>query len=251
MTDERMPLPAVWVCFLSNPTHQQALRTVLQTRYPGTEVIFVAQGTAERRESPHHYQLNREDGVAYRQTLQRIAADWGPGFALLYLWPLEDPAVISDYMPLFHLFQAVREAKPARFLWAGEWTTPLERSYLESWIGWERSLGLILPQMGVAGVLQKAAPEMDMAKWLNRLADELASPAIESVLYEGEQRHVCRMEPTDTTEGEGRGLIKEGGPISSPAVVGIGPPVGRQSHPLAIRQSGVNGTVAFIRRLSG
>ncbi|MGG1246751.1 beta-ketoacyl synthase N-terminal-like domain-containing protein, partial [Bacillus spizizenii] len=84
LTDERMPLPAVWVCFLSNPTHQQALRTVLQTRYPGTEVIFVAQGTAERRESPHHYQLNREDGVAYRQTLQRIAADWGSGFALLY-----------------------------------------------------------------------------------------------------------------------------------------------------------------------
>ncbi|MBV2240625.1 hypothetical protein KQR57_05035 [Bacillus inaquosorum] len=105
--------------------------------------------------------------------------------------------------------------------------------------------------MGWPGCYRKQAPEMDMAKWLNRLADELASPAIESVLYEGEQRHVCRMEPTDTTEGEGRGLIKEGGPISSPAVVGIGPPVGRQSHPLAIRQSGVNGTVAFIRRLSG
>ncbi|MCY9060206.1 SDR family NAD(P)-dependent oxidoreductase, partial [Bacillus inaquosorum] len=237
LTDERMPLPAVWVCFLSNPTHQQALRTVLQTRYPGTEVIFVAQGTAERRESPHHYQLIREDGVAYRQTLQRIAADWGPGFALLYLWPLEDPAVISDYMPLFHLFQAVREAKPARFLWAGEWTTPLERSYLESWIGWERSLGLILPQMGVAGVLQKAAPEMDMAKWLNRLADELASPAIESVLYEGEQRHVCRMEPTDTTEGEGRGLIKEGGTY---LITGGGGGLGRRLAANLTRSRSVN-----------
>ncbi|SMO96318.1 beta-ketoacyl reductase, partial [Melghirimyces algeriensis] len=213
LPDERVTPSKVWVCFLSDPTHQQALRTAVQARHPGTEVIFVAQGATDHQESPHHYQLNREEGPAYRQTLNQIAADWGTGFALFYLWPLEDRASIRDYRPLFHLLQAAGEAQPARFLWAGEWTTPLERCYLESWIGWERSLGLILPQMGVAGILRKVTPEgLDMVEWLDRLADELASPALESVLYEGDRRYVCRMEPTNALQDKTSAqMIKEGG----------------------------------------
>ncbi|MBO1583402.1 type I polyketide synthase, partial [Bacillus sp. XF8] len=236
LSDERMTPPKVWVCFISNPSYQQVLRTALKSRYPETEVIFVAQGTTDRRESPYHYQLNRADGMAYQQTLNSIAAEWGTGFALLYLWPLEDQALINDYMPLFHLFQAAWEAKPARFIWAGEWTTPLERSYLESWIGWERSLGLILPQMGVSGILQKAMPEgLDMVKWLDKLADEMESTPVESVLYEREQRYVCRVEPTDITEGEGG--IKEGGTY---LITGGGGGLGRRLAANLIRSQSVN-----------
>ncbi|WP_347836785.1 SDR family NAD(P)-dependent oxidoreductase [Gracilibacillus sp. JCM 18860] len=66
--------------------------------------------------------------------------------------------------------------------------------------------------MEVAGILQKATSEaLDITKWLDRLADELGTPPdLESVLYDGGKRHVCRIKSTDITEG-GEGQIQEGG----------------------------------------
>src|SRR5699024_2945008 len=182
------------------------------------------------------HQLNRTDGAAYRQTFDRIVSDWGTGFNLLYLWPLEERELLKDYLPLFHLFQAVQEAKPARCLWAGEWTTPLERSYLESWVAWERSLGLMQPQMGVAGILQQAAPEgLDMSLWVEKLTDELTSTAFESVLYERETRYVSRIKPAELTEGET--TVKEGGTY---LITGGGGGLGRQLASSLVRSRTVN-----------
>ena len=44
--------------------------------------------------------------------------------------------------------------KIRRILLAGQFAGGLERCYLEAWIGFERSLGLILPNTPVAAIYQ-------------------------------------------------------------------------------------------------
>src|SRR5699024_1790722 len=56
LADERVAPTKAGVCFLSNPANQRVVRHSLQTRYPGMEVIFIAQDTANGQKNLHHHQ---------------------------------------------------------------------------------------------------------------------------------------------------------------------------------------------------
>lgn len=61
--------------------------------------------------------------------------------AILYLWPLEARGQIQDFAALHVLLSSMvaTNMAPARLLLAGVSHHSLERAYLESWIGIERS----------------------------------------------------------------------------------------------------------------
>ena len=198
--------PKTLVCFLSNPQNQQALIEAIRTHDPRTEIVFISQSTAYRKQDRQTYDIVRTDRETYRKAFQSIR-EAGDGYppggevdAILYLWPLEDPSCIEDYTCIVYMIQAMVSAKlkAKRVLLAAQFKSGLDRCRLESWIGFERSLGLILPDTQVAAIYQpgQGMDRKAMRLWARNLWMELQVPKARSVLYQDGKRYQCQIRPT-------------------------------------------------------
>jgi polyketide synthase PksN len=192
------------VCFLSDPDNQQASAELASTLDPETKLVFISQNSIYQKESLQRYQISRPERNTYAEAFRSIREDYGEVDALLYLWPLEDPSCIRDYSGIVYLIQAIDAAqlKIKQVLLAAQFADELERCYLESWIGFERSLGLVLPNTHLAVIHQKAGKrerETLMKEWLPLLWAELGAPQAQSVLYQDGQRLACKIQPTTVT----------------------------------------------------
>jgi polyketide synthase PksN len=194
------------VCFLSDPEYQQAAIDAVQALDQQTEIIFISQSTSYQKYSEQKYSISSMDGNTYQKAFQSIQEENGNVDAILYLWPLEDKRHIQDTSCIVHILQAITSVKlnPRRFLLAAQYENALDRCYLESWIGFERSLGLVLPRTEVAAVLQeaKATQKPAMEDWLPRLMAELKTHKVKSALYQETKRRVCQIRPTTILSGE-------------------------------------------------
>ena len=142
------------VCLLTDPQNQQAVRDAVQSFDRDTKLIFIGQGD----EPEAQYHINRSEKESYRATLEKIREEHGAIDAVLYLWPLEDESCRTDYSGIVHLLQAIAatKLKARRILLGAPFKNGLERCYVESWIGFERSLGIVMPTTQVAAVYQAA-----------------------------------------------------------------------------------------------
>lgn len=206
--------PDLLVCFLTKPENQQAVSAALRRLSPRTKVIFIAQHASVEQNALQTYDISRTDSNSYRLIFQGIREMHGNVDAVLYLWPLEDPGCIQDYTCPLYLVQslAATNVRPKKLLWAGSFASGLERCYLESWIGFERSLGALLPHIQLAGVYAEANEQNQttlLDTWVQRLWTELQTPKAQSVFYRGNQRFVYQVRPT--TLQPGQSLLKRGG----------------------------------------
>ncbi|MGY3837443.1 SDR family NAD(P)-dependent oxidoreductase [Bacillus atrophaeus] len=201
------------VCFLSDPEKQQAFVSAVQTFDKETRIIFISQGAAFEKQSQYHYRILRHEPGTYKEAFRRIQEEHGEVDAILYLWALEDQSCIQDYSCIVYLLQAMASAKlqPSRLLLAGGFENGLDRCYVESWIGFERSLGLVLPNTKVTGVFQTIDSQnrRSMEDWARKIWTELQAASEQTVLYQDEQRYVSIIEPTAIQAGNS--LLKHGG----------------------------------------
>lgn len=181
------------LCFLSNAEAQRAVVEAVQARSPQTQVLFVVQGTS------------------CQQALRSVQEQQGEVDALLYLWPLEDASLVEDTKPILDIVQALAttKLKAKSLMLVGQHRNATERAFLESWIGFERSLGLVLPDTRAAVVMQEAGA-VSLQENMHLLLDELNASKIESVLYQNSKRHVCKVQPTRIQAGSST-LLKSGG----------------------------------------
>jgi polyketide synthase PksN len=200
------------VCFLTNPENQQIFAETIRTHDPKTEIIFVTQNTNYHKQSPQMYNIPGTDPNAYREAFQsirqntRVDSRGGEVDAILYLWAFEDPRYIQDYSSIVYLLQAISYAKltTKRVLFGAQFENELDRCYLESWIGFERTLRSILPNTQVAVIYQavyEQNPETAIKDWSQKLRSELQTPKIQSVLYQNGKRHVYRIQPITLPAG--------------------------------------------------
>ncbi|MDT8977370.1 SDR family NAD(P)-dependent oxidoreductase [Paenibacillus sp. chi10] len=192
------------VCFLSQPQNQQAFSKAWDASDPGTNIIFIAKDTAFIKRSSHEYSISAMDPESYRRALQSIQNHVGNMDAVLYLWALEDQSCIQDPSAIVYILQAFAglNRKPGRFLLAAQIRNALDRCYLESWIGFERSLGLVLPQTQVAAIYHEdsaAEREFSMGDWALTLRSELGAAKAQSGLYKAGKRHVYQIQPATVT----------------------------------------------------
>ncbi|MBT5303733.1 MAG: hypothetical protein HOL31_01465, partial [Candidatus Scalindua sp.] len=170
------------ICFLSNPKNQQEFIDSLKAFSPDTKVAFIAQ-TDDR-------------GTA--DALQNIQDSIGQVDAMLYLWALEDHNCIQDVSALVSIFQTIAriKSKPGKFMLAGQFDNSLDRCYLESWMGFERSLGMTLPHTSVAVVYRESGGEEKLIQdWMPILWAELHMPQPQTVLYQKGKRFVHKIKP--------------------------------------------------------
>ena len=203
------------LCFLSRTENQQAFVEAMKLIAPQTKVLFIHQGGNHNSNSDYRYGVSRTDRNTYEKAFRRIREDHGEVDAILYLWPLEDSRCIQDLSCQVYILQAMASNKLSsrRFLSAGQFKNRLDRCFLESWMGFERSLGLILPQTQVANVYQKASAgsrKTTMQDWMQKLWGELQSNKVQSALYKNGKRYICRIYPINLKE-EGESHVKQRG----------------------------------------
>ena len=146
------------VCLLSDAQSQRRVVEVVHELDSRTEVIFVAQDAGEADAPAAAYRIRRGDAASYRDAFSRVSAAHGEVDAVLYLWGLEDAGCAQDPAIPMQLLQGLASSglKCGRLLLGGGYGDELSRCQLESWIGFERSLGLVWPQTRLAVIGQEA-----------------------------------------------------------------------------------------------
>ncbi|SFM31993.1 thioester reductase domain-containing protein, partial [Pelosinus propionicus] len=202
------------VCFLSNADHQNKAAETIQALDPQTRILFISQQPDHTASSHTIYSISPKDPSSYEQAFQSIREEYGDVDGLLYLWPIEDTTCIEDYSVIVYLLQSMAavKLKAGRVLLGGQFETGLERCYLDSWIGFERSLGLVLPNTQVAVMYQKGSSseaKSTMEDWLIKLWSELQAEKLQSVFYQGGKRYVYQIQETFLEAGSS--LLQAGG----------------------------------------
>lgn len=198
------------ICFLTDSEKQAAFASSVKNIDQDTKVIFISQGEVYSKQSPYSYQIVRQEPVTFEKAFQSIQQEHGEPDAILYMWPAEDASCIKDHSCIVYLLQGMSAAKlhPSRLLLAGRFENGLDRSYLESWIGFERSLGLVLPHTKVTGIFQPAEQE-SMDDWTRKMWTELQASTEQTVLYQNGKRYVSHIEQTTIQPNSSK--LKSGG----------------------------------------
>ncbi|WP_440119140.1 SDR family NAD(P)-dependent oxidoreductase [Paenibacillus sp. QZ-Y1] len=189
--------PQTILCVLSCQKSQEKFVSLMKHHSPHIQLVFIDPAVWEKETDPVHL-------AKYRGALQEISQQHGNVDTVLYLPALEEPLLLQDTKPILLLLQALaaEKIKPGRILLAGECRTGIERCYLDAWIGFERSLGLIMPhtKLQVISSDVDSINEVNWKLWSERLSQELRSNQRCSVRYEHNQRKVSRIRPIPPTE---------------------------------------------------
>ncbi len=206
------------VCFASEPKSQQAVRAAVAELSPATNVVFISHRNDSTGADDKQYVIRKkEDAESYKAVFGEITATHGEMDAVVYLWALEDLSFIHNYNVLVAVLQGMGTAKvqTKHFLLAGQWEQPgeesgLNRCYLESWIGFERSLRLILPGVGLKAVYRETPDDqVDLKAWMGVLWTELYSPETRSALHKAGKRYLYQVQPTALQSGTNQ--LQKGG----------------------------------------
>jgi acyl transferase domain-containing protein/UDP:flavonoid glycosyltransferase YjiC (YdhE family)/thioesterase domain-containing protein/acyl carrier protein len=195
-----LPVKTV-VCFLSDPVNQakfiSEINKYAKTINPQTTIIFIASGDTFRKESQYNYTVIPNDIKTYLQVFKTINREYGEVDGVLYLWAYEDPLYIEDYVAIITIFKALEQSglKTKKLILSGPFNNQSERCYLESWIGFERSLKLLYSNTEIAVILQDSFSFNN--NWVNNLIEELYYSNNRSVFYQNEKRYLCCIHETD------------------------------------------------------
>lgn len=241
--------PPVVVVLLSDGQRQAALLAALARLNVQAEVLFVEQefagvipkepgGTAALEASTdsgprRRYAVQRDAMKSYAEVFSRIVDAHSRIDAIWCLWSLEDPSCITDQGPIVRTLQALGTTgvKHLRVLLAAEHSSALERCHIESWIGYERSIGRALPDVEVAVIHaeREVAGTRDLQsevartqRWTQRLWGELHAQKLESAYYAEERRHVMRVRPVEATSDAASPLRQRGTYLITGGLGGLG-----------------------------
>jgi polyketide synthase PksN len=213
-----VPLKTI-VCFLSKPENQPEIIDALSTSEQQTNLIFISQGADYQKQTPQNYSIAKADRNTYEEAFRSIRGDYDEIGAILYMWALEDSragarSCIKDYSSIIYIIQsmAITGLRTKRILLAANVTKgSLEGCYAESWIGFERSLGMILNNTQIAAIYQATElnQETAMKDWGQKLRKELQTPILRSVMYQNSQRYISKIRPI--TISSSNSLLRTGG----------------------------------------
>ncbi|PSL48187.1 acyl transferase domain-containing protein [Chitinophaga niastensis] len=197
----------IWVCMLEETAQQH----MSATAYAGVTLVFIAPGSSYEKYAAHHYRINAAEKGTYERALNDITATVGKIDGVLYGWPLTTTVFVEDSSPVLFLLQALSacKVKDVRVLLTGLYHNGIERCHIESWMGIERSLGMILPQIQMAVVFGEAG-HIALSQWLLICRDELQAAVLKSAHYQQGRREVCKIHPV-IIENNPDSMIRAGG----------------------------------------
>ncbi|MCB2360149.1 SDR family NAD(P)-dependent oxidoreductase [Clostridium estertheticum] len=195
------------VCFISNLKNQQLFINQIKNIYPDIKVIFISQGMRYQKKEQGSYEICLTQPDSFNIAFQDIIKDYRDVEAILYLWALEDTNIIEDCSPIVHILKEIKKTnlKPKRVILSGKYTNELQHCYIDSWIGIERSLKLVLLNTEVAVVSQQALGDgshKEMEELIGNVLSELQAKNLESILYKEGKRQICKIKQKVISEAK-------------------------------------------------
>ncbi|WP_158542960.1 SDR family NAD(P)-dependent oxidoreductase [Phytoactinopolyspora halophila] len=201
------------ICLLSSPEHQAAFTEQLRAADPRAMPVFVSKNGRGMDQGEGNDGKDRNDGKdgtgpviavdpddveSFVTALQTIADRYGRPDAVVYLWAFEDPAELHNYTNIVHLLHAMARTSlgAQRLVLSAQPASELDRCYVESWIGFERSLRQAIPDLRAAAICPMDVgtnPAEDLRAWLPTLTSELRADRAGSVLYRDGRRQVSAL----------------------------------------------------------
>lgn len=199
------------LCFVSNEDQKNRLLQYFRGRNQGINFHFVSIGESFHPSGDDETIIRPDHFDDYSKTLQSIMERWSYIDAILYLWPMEEASYLECYGPIVHLIQALAAAKvhAGRLLLCGAARNERELCFLESWIGFERSLSMVMPKPNLRAILFFSTALEDGSTQFEHIWSELHSPAHHSCLYRDGVRYEQKISPL-AVKKEAR-AFKEGG----------------------------------------
>ncbi|MCQ1581991.1 SDR family NAD(P)-dependent oxidoreductase, partial [Streptomyces parvus] len=209
------PAPRGIVFLCTGAARQEAVARAARELDPGLRTVLVGRGDGFRTTGPDRYEVRRGSARDYRDAFRAIAAGPAPVDAVVSLEALEPGAVDGDFGDVVLTLQAIADAglDVRRHLVAGQYRDGRERALLEAHLGFERSLGLVMPKLSSVAVLQDADDPQrpaDTAAWVARLLAELRQEPAVSASYRSGGRFVSRVRET-VLEEDRSGALRHGG----------------------------------------
>ncbi|HEX6431736.1 MAG TPA: SDR family NAD(P)-dependent oxidoreductase [Niastella sp.] len=201
----------VW--FVADANHRQTIEAAVGHWGKAINVIYIALASEGVEKNSKQYFINKKDASEeYASVFNEIAAGYGAIDAMVYWWAIEDAAFVEDYNTLVAILQAICKGsvKPGCFLLAAQWEKQgeqagIQRCYLDSWLGFERTFKLVLPGVPVKALFKEVADDkIDITDWVDKLHTELNVREPGSVLYREGKRYVYKIEPTTIEQGTSR-----------------------------------------------
>ncbi|MGW1130840.1 SDR family NAD(P)-dependent oxidoreductase [Streptomyces griseoluteus] len=209
------PAPRGIVFLCTGAERQEAVARAARELDPGLRMVFVGRGEGFRTTGPDRYEVRRGSARDYRDAFRAIAVGHVPVDAVVSMEALEPGAVDGDFGDVVLTLQAIADAglDVRRHLVAGQYRDGRERALLEAHLGFERSLGLVMPKLSAVAVLQDADDPLrpaDTAAWVARLVAELRQEPAASASYRSGGRFVSRVREV-VLEEDRSGALRHGG----------------------------------------
>ncbi|XXZ17164.1 type I polyketide synthase [Sorangium sp. So ce315] len=204
------------VCVLPDASRAEAVRSALGKLDPRLRTVVLTAAQQYAKQSASHYDVVNEDAATYASALKDTASEHGPIDAVLCLRGVQDPAGVGRYGGLLALIQGLDQAgvTSSRLLFAGRYENAVARCHLDAWTTLSSSLKAVLPEARVSVMAWPCATGGARTgdwvnEWMPRVWAELVSRAAENVFYEGGERRVRRLRPTQRTAAAS--LLRRGG----------------------------------------
>ena len=185
------------VCFLSDQSRQKAMLNAIGEISKDTEVLFIS----------------RQDAGKDLELLPEIIERHGKVDAFIYLWALEGETGVEDLSPIVNLIKAIGAGKwkNSKILLAGRWGNTIDRCHQESWIGFVRSAGLVLPDTRLSVIYHQEGGDgvIELSGRVRQIWDELQLEENHEALYREGKRYVYQVRKCELPTGSS--LIKQNG----------------------------------------
>lgn len=192
------------ICFVFKEKHRCLLKEKI-TFNNNINVVFISKQEENLDTDPGHYVMQDSTLNSFKEVLSRIQTDYSNVTKIVYFWPYEDNELIYKYENIINIIKAIDSVKIQieEVILVGKYQTQIERCYLESWIGFERSLGKMIFRARVRSVLFEHSHSNSRDFHFDNLVCEIkATENYKSSLYCNNKRYELQIEPQEIITDE-------------------------------------------------
>lgn len=199
----------VVVCFAKDSELISSMQMETELSQANITTIWVTCGERYEKNSSNNYTITYEQQGDYATCLIDILCDFNKVDAILYMNSMTDQLFITDFRGILYLIQGMKKANytNTRLILAGTYRDSFERAYVESWIGFERSIAFNNNEIKIVMLEQTNSSYGDS---IQLLLQEIYSSKSDSVLYENGIRKEAVVHPI-SVESTNDSILKQGG----------------------------------------
>lgn len=197
------------IYFINDDKDKEIIKRITNHQAKDSKSVFISKGSNYRKVDNESYVINGEETLSYTRVFEDIAIDLKDIDNILFLWPLTSISLNNEYKRIVKMIKAIFSTSISvkNILITGYKRDAISRSYIDSWIGFERSLSNKLTFKVVA------FEQKDNSTYLNERVIEKSLEETEldskSVTYQDNKRYELKLIKQNLDDREVP--IKQGG----------------------------------------